>query len=392
MMQIGKRASVLAAIAVLALSLAAGAESASMRRGIDEYRAGNYEDAADHLSAALSTDFNDPSLHYYLGTCYVHLNQPESATREFRITYALQPDGEVGRYAKQALDKMGVEIEHHAATLESLFVKQPPKPLAKIDPRLASLDPKILQILLAQGLLKPVEPPPLTVPYLGGTPPHSNSLPAIAEGWRTGKKFPENNLPDTTGDGPWFQIPFWFAGTWQEAPSTVLLTHRAEFDGGKNSDGPNLHRFQLTERWGEVLDHKGAVWEHPLIPGTTQQQCPNDKVFQILFDAKPFNLSDDLVCLRFQWITFTVSPDQKIKCTSESEQITTITPAGANYCQKNDSVEEFNQFGQARRLYEYRSYSKRIAMPRFPVRSADRDYLSMFRQYAAEHHMKDIVP
>jgi len=87
--------------------LSASADTQIMTQGIREYAAGDYANAAGHLGAALSTDFNNAKLHYYLASAYSHLNQRDDAVREYRIAYALQPDGEVGEYAKVALKALG---------------------------------------------------------------------------------------------------------------------------------------------------------------------------------------------------------------------------------------------------------------------------------------------
>ncbi len=89
--------------ALSSLSPSALADPNFLKQGIAEFNAGNYSDASGHLGAALSTDFNNSVLHYYLGNCYVHMKQREAAIREFRIAYALDPDKDVGKYAKQAL-------------------------------------------------------------------------------------------------------------------------------------------------------------------------------------------------------------------------------------------------------------------------------------------------
>lgn len=73
------------------------------------YALGNYSDASGHFGGALATDFNNSVLHYYLGSCYVHMKQKEAAIREFRIAYALDPDKEVGQYSKQALAAYGLD-------------------------------------------------------------------------------------------------------------------------------------------------------------------------------------------------------------------------------------------------------------------------------------------
>jgi tetratricopeptide (TPR) repeat protein len=81
----------------------AGAAENFLTEGMTEYNAGDYANASGHLGAALNTEFNNPVLHYYMASCYVHLNQKEAAIREFRIAYALQPDGDAGKLSKTAL-------------------------------------------------------------------------------------------------------------------------------------------------------------------------------------------------------------------------------------------------------------------------------------------------
>lgn len=80
-----------------------------IKDGMAEYAAGNYAEASGHFAGALSTEFNNATLHYYLGSCYAHMKQKETAVREFRIAYALEPEKLVGRFAKQALELYGYD-------------------------------------------------------------------------------------------------------------------------------------------------------------------------------------------------------------------------------------------------------------------------------------------
>jgi tetratricopeptide (TPR) repeat protein len=107
-----KNSTIGAVITLLSLSFCptkASAENNFLKLGMAEFNAGNYSDASGHFGAALSTDFNSSVLHYYLGNCYVHMKQKEAAIREFRIAYALDPDKDVGKYAKQALVGLGAD-------------------------------------------------------------------------------------------------------------------------------------------------------------------------------------------------------------------------------------------------------------------------------------------
>jgi tetratricopeptide (TPR) repeat protein len=83
---------------------AASADNKYMEQGIKEYNAGDYMSAVGHLGEAESQDFNDAKLHYYLANAFVRIKQLDAAIREYRIGFALEPDGPVGAMCKQALD------------------------------------------------------------------------------------------------------------------------------------------------------------------------------------------------------------------------------------------------------------------------------------------------
>jgi tetratricopeptide (TPR) repeat protein len=99
-------------LAIILLTLfGAGVASAEdlLEEGIKEFQAGKYNDALNHLNGALNSEFNNAKLHYYMGSCYMKLSKKESAVREFRIAYALEPTGKAGQYSKQALASMGAD-------------------------------------------------------------------------------------------------------------------------------------------------------------------------------------------------------------------------------------------------------------------------------------------
>lgn len=107
----------------------AQAENPLLTQGIQDYKSGDFEAAAGHLGSALSAEFSNPVLHYYLGNTYVRLNRKESAIKEFRIAYALDPEKQVGKLAKQALSYLGAETE--APTSKAA----PPEPKAPEPPK-----------------------------------------------------------------------------------------------------------------------------------------------------------------------------------------------------------------------------------------------------------------
>lgn len=106
------------------------AENKFLLQGVQEYNAGDYLNATGHLGAALSTEFNNAILHYYLASAYVHLKQKDGAIREFRIAYALEPEAEVGRLSKQALGYLAADLPTGSGTGPASALK-PPDPAAK---------------------------------------------------------------------------------------------------------------------------------------------------------------------------------------------------------------------------------------------------------------------
>lgn len=82
-----------------------------LSKAIRQYRCRQFGNAANDLGAALPSEFNNPLLHYYYANCMVHLRHKESAIREYRIAYALQPTGTIGEYCKLCLDRFGIDAE-----------------------------------------------------------------------------------------------------------------------------------------------------------------------------------------------------------------------------------------------------------------------------------------
>ncbi|MFN8552994.1 MAG: hypothetical protein U0103_16095 [Candidatus Obscuribacterales bacterium] len=90
-------------------SPASNAEANEFQLGMDNYRKHDWEEALSHLGAALPDEFNNANLHYHMANCMVHMRQKESAIREYRIAYALDPHGKIGSYSKQCLYLFGID-------------------------------------------------------------------------------------------------------------------------------------------------------------------------------------------------------------------------------------------------------------------------------------------
>lgn len=110
--------------------LAVCAENVAMTEGIEAFKEGDFKLAESRLGCAQAAEFSNPVYHYYLANTYIKLNKKELAIQEYRISFALAPEKEVGKLSKQALISLGLESEEKKAAKADLpKVKEPPKDL-----------------------------------------------------------------------------------------------------------------------------------------------------------------------------------------------------------------------------------------------------------------------
>jgi tetratricopeptide (TPR) repeat protein len=113
--------------------LSAHSESPFLLQGIKDYDSGDYNSAIGHFGQAVSSDFDEPVLHYYMANTFVHLNQPESAIREFRIAYAEAPQGDMAKLCKLGLAYYGMDTTG-SINKSVVPAKLPDKNAPRLDP------------------------------------------------------------------------------------------------------------------------------------------------------------------------------------------------------------------------------------------------------------------
>jgi len=118
-------------------------ESPFLRKGIEAYTAGDFSKAAGDFGAAESAEFNNPVMHYYLANTLAQLKDRDGAIREYRIAYAIDPDGDVGRQCRLALSVYGADMFGSKPKRNS---KDPTTSFGKIT---FSSDPVIQQAVLS---------------------------------------------------------------------------------------------------------------------------------------------------------------------------------------------------------------------------------------------------
>jgi len=98
-----------------------------LKSGIKLYNQGNYQEAIGHLGLARAKEFNNAVLHYYMANAFSQMGKKSDAVREFRIAYALDPESEVGKFSKQALQALGAEKEETEAPPSPPIRQAPPE-------------------------------------------------------------------------------------------------------------------------------------------------------------------------------------------------------------------------------------------------------------------------
>lgn len=105
-----------------------------LKEGIALYKRGDYRGSMGEFAMALSTDFDNATLHYYMANSLVGMRQRDSAIREFRIAYALAPREEAGMLSHLALSYMGADNYDDNVVKKPEATNAGTKPEPKVDP------------------------------------------------------------------------------------------------------------------------------------------------------------------------------------------------------------------------------------------------------------------
>ena len=86
-----------------------------IKRGVRAFHSKQYKKAIGILGGTLTSEFNNPLVHYYLANSYMETGKNDAAIREYRIAHALDPNSDIGKFSKQALDNLlGERSSTHA--------------------------------------------------------------------------------------------------------------------------------------------------------------------------------------------------------------------------------------------------------------------------------------
>lgn len=92
---------------VLANHLQAAPKATPFVSGIQLYKAGDYANAKNALSADINKDPSNAFAHYYLAMCFVKLNDLNSAKNEYKQAIKLNESSAIANYAIEGLNNLG---------------------------------------------------------------------------------------------------------------------------------------------------------------------------------------------------------------------------------------------------------------------------------------------
>jgi tetratricopeptide (TPR) repeat protein len=99
-----------AAISLSVSAAAASTGSIELSCGFAFYRSAHYAEAIIHLTRATDADPYNATAHYYLACAYQQLGRSAQAITHYKLAKELDSDGNIGKYASQALTSYAAVI------------------------------------------------------------------------------------------------------------------------------------------------------------------------------------------------------------------------------------------------------------------------------------------
>jgi hypothetical protein len=228
---------------------------------------------------------------------------------------------------------------------------------------------------------------------LKGGVDHAEALPELDETLQVGKVYSDDLLlkGGTEGNGQWFYIPQWYAGT--RHVDDAMIMYRYDYETGKSST-PMLKQLNRQDsKSGYQRDRNGGIWDYKNVPMI--QHVESDFCNGILYLRKltPVSGSDDRLVMKYDEVS--ISTDKrtnKIIQVVQQEQINTITSPLPGVLRVDVSVKSFGWDGKPKRQ------EQSVMMPTVvkPFEQTDqfqgKDLRPLFRDYLISHHLENLVP
>jgi tetratricopeptide (TPR) repeat protein len=100
---------VVAGVSVQTSALAG--DSPTFKEGMDHYVNHRYHAASQSFVKAIAKEPNNAKIHYYLGSCFEALRDPDSAKSEYEMAFQINPFDDQGHQARAALMHLSGSVE-----------------------------------------------------------------------------------------------------------------------------------------------------------------------------------------------------------------------------------------------------------------------------------------
>lgn len=227
--------------------------------------------------------------------------------------------------------------------------------------------------------------------FLQGKIEHADQLEPLATDLRSGAQFKESKLSVGTYASKWFEIPAWFAGTFQVDEN--VITSMEDCVTGEVSHPNQAVLFSAQELHGFQRDAKGNIWHYYVESGTSKSEQARQITYNCIDWYGPITIRKDRVIMRILGTSLIVDKNTgTIVDSFRREDLKTYQPVSGNVLKVTYTSKSFDSRGHARDLQRGESIHKLIAPFAEIDQHGDTNYRLLFRDYLSANGKKDLLP
>lgn len=223
--------------------------------------------------------------------------------------------------------------------------------------------------------------------FLKGQIEHAEKLSPLDESMQTGANFDSKALSQHAKYASnWFQIPSWFAGTFQSNETTI--DYQKDYVSGETAHPNHTVASRGQELHGYQQDASGHIWHYYVESGTSKAEQAKQFTFSQIDWYGPEIVEKDRVVMRVLATSLIVDKRTGVIVDSfRREDIKTYEPVSRGQIKVSYTSKSFDSHGLPRDLQNGHSVYQRISSF-VPIDSEDgHNYKQLFSDFLkARHH------
>ncbi len=216
--------------------------------------------------------------------------------------------------------------------------------------------------------------------FLRGKVEHSDRLAPLGENLQAGARFDPAAIPAAKYGSSWFEIPDWFAGTFQSDQSVIDFIK--DYATGRSVRPNKVVSSFAQELHGYQKDSKGGIWHYYVQSGTSRSEQAGQLTINNIDWYGPELVAKDKVVMRVQATSFVVDKNTGVIVDSfRREDIKTYSPAANGALNVSYTSKSFDSHGQARDLQDGHSVYRLLSSFQAIDKEGNHDYKQMFADF-----------